>query len=340
MSQRITLAHSLAAASRANNQEGAGPGLLPTDLLLAINDIATACKALSNLVNRGELAGVLGSAESENVQGEQQKKLDIIANDVFIESTVWTGRFAGLASEEMDHMYPIPADFPRGDYLVTFDPLDGSSNIDVNGSVGTIFSILKHSGSAAPGDDDFLQSGATQVCAGYCLYSSASMLVLTIGSGVAGYTLDNAVGEFILTHPNMQIPAATSEYAINASNARHWEEPVKRYIDELQAGVTGPRERNFNMRWAGSMVGDLHRVLCRGGIFLYPLDAKMINSGKAGKLRLLYEANPMGLLIEQAGGKASTGREPILEISPDSLHQRVPVIMGSAEEVDRLVSYH
>ncbi len=305
-----------------------------------LNDVATACKKISLLVNNGELAGVLGTAGSENVQGEQQKKLDIISNDVFIDTNIWTGRLAGLASEEMDDMYPIPAEYPVGQYLVTFDPLDGSSNIDVNGSVGTIFSILRHQEDKPASNDSFLQAGLEQVCAGYCLYSSASMLVLTTGNGVAGFTLDQSIGEFILTHPDMKIPADTQEYAINASNARHWEEPVKRYIDEVVAGTEGPREQNFNMRWAGSMVGDLHRVLCRGGVFLYPMDAKMAASGKEGKLRLLYEANPMGLLVEQAGGLASTGREPILEIRPDSLHQRVPVIMGSKNEVQRIVDYH
>lgn len=305
-----------------------------------LNDLATACKKISLLVNNGELAGVLGAAGSENVQGEEQKKLDIISNDVFIDTNIWTGRLAGMASEEMDDMYPIPAEYPAGRYLVTFDPLDGSSNIDVNGSVGTIFSILKHKGDKPAENSSFLQAGMEQVCAGYCLYSSASMLVLTTGNGVAGFTLDQSIGEFILTHPNMTIPEDTQEYAINASNARHWEAPVKRYIDEVVAGAEGPREQNFNMRWAGSMVGDLHRVLCRGGVFLYPMDAKMAAAGKEGKLRLLYEANPMGLLVEQAGGLASTGREPILEIKPGHLHQRVPVIMGSKNEVQRIVDYH
>lgn len=310
------------------------------DFAALLNDVATACKKISLLVNNGELAGVLGTAGSENVQGEQQKKLDIISNDVFIDTIVWTGRLAGMASEEMDDMYPIPSEYPTGRYLITFDPLDGSSNIDVNGSVGTIFSILQHQGDEPATNDSFLQSGMKQVCAGYCLYSSASMLVLSIGNGVAGFTLDQSIGEFVLTHPDMKIPEDTQEYAINASNARHWQAPVKRYIDEVNAGAEGPREQNFNMRWAGSMVGDLHRVLCRGGVFLYPMDAKMAASGKEGKLRLLYEASPMGLLVEQAGGLASTGRERILDIQPSHLHQRVPVIMGSKNEVQRIVDYH
>lgn len=303
-------------------------------------DVAKACIELSDLVRRGELAGVLGAAGQENVQGEQQKKLDVIANDVFIELTESTGRLAGLASEEMDNHYPIPEKFERGKYLLTFDPLDGSSNIDVNGSTGTIFSITEHTAGSAPVDADFLQSGRKQVCAGYCLYSSASMLVLTLGNGVAGFTLDNSQNAFVLTHPNMQVPVATNEFAINAAYSEHWQAPVKQYITECVLGDAGPIGKAFNMRWAGSMVGDIHRILCRGGIFLYPLDARMLSSGKEGKLRLLYEANPMGMLIEQAGGVAHTGLVSILDIEPSNLHQRVPVIMGSKEEVERVVAYH
>ncbi len=305
-----------------------------------LSDVATACKRLSNLVRLGELAGVLGAAGQENVQGEEQKKLDVIANEVFIDSLQRSGYLAGIASEEMDAHYPIPANYSRGDYLLAFDPLDGSSNIDVNGSTGTIFSITRHSGDGAPTDADFLQSGLSQVCSGYCLYSSASMLLLTTGHGVSGFTLDNREGEFILTHPEIKVPRTTREYAINSAYARHWLAPEKRYVEECLAGVEGPREKDFNMRWAGSMVGDVHRILCRGGVFMYPMDARLQADGKAGKLRLLYEANPMGWLMEQAGGMAHTGTQPILSIQPDSLHQRVPVIMGSAEEVERLIGYH
>ena len=311
-----------------------------SELTALLGDVATACKRLSHLVRMGELAGVLGAAGQENVQGEDQKKLDIIANEVFIDSMQRSGLLAGVASEEMDSHYPIPSQYKRGDYLLAFDPLDGSSNIDVNGSTGTIFSITRHAGKDAPTDADFLKSGREQVCAGYCLYSSASMLVLTTGQGVAGFTLDNSVGEFILSHPDITVPDSTSEYAINSSYSRHWLAPEKRYIDECNAGVDGPRGRNFNMRWAGSMVGDVHRILCRGGVFIYPLDARLKADGKEGKLRLLYEANPMGMLIEQAGGMAHTGTQPILDIEPYTLHQRVPVIMGSAEEVTRLAEYH
>lgn len=310
------------------------------DLASLLDAVNAACRQLSDLVRRGEMAGVLGAAGQENVQGEEQKKLDIIANDVFIEATEWTGQLAALASEEMDNHYPIGAQYKRGDFLMTFDPLDGSSNIDVNGATGTIFSITRFTDDGVPNDEAFLQSGREQVCAGYCLYSSATMMVLTLGDGVAGFTLDNSVGEFVLTHPNMTVPKATNEFAINAAYSAHWQAPVKRYIDECIAGLDGVREKAFNMRWAGSMVGDIHRILCRGGVFLYPLDARMIAKGTAGKLRLLYEANPMGLLIEQAGGMAHTGVQPILDIQPDNLHQRVPVIMGSSEEVQRLIEYH
>jgi len=313
---------------------------LGDEFLGLMDDIASACKRLSALVQDGALAGVLGAAGQENVQGEDQKKLDIIANDVFIETIQASGTLAAIASEEMDTHYPIPDQYPRGEYLLAFDPLDGSSNIDVNGSTGTIFSITRHSGDATPKDTDFLQTGRRQVCAGYCLYSSASMLILTVGDGVAGFTLDSRIGEFLLTHPDMTIPASTSEYAINSAYTRHWFAPEKRYIEECNLGTDGARGRNFNMRWAGSMVGDIHRILCRGGVFLYPMDAKLAAAGKTGKLRLMYEANPMGWLVEQAGGLAHTGVMPILDITPNELHQRVPVIMGSSEEVDRIVSYH
>jgi len=305
-----------------------------------LNDVATACKRLSNLVRRGELAGVLGAAGQANVQGEDQKKLDVIANEVFIESLERSGHLGAIASEEMDHHYPIPARYPRGDYLLAFDPLDGSSNIDVNGATGTIFSITRCDADSVPDDASFLQRGRAQVCAGYCLYSSASMLVLTTGNGVDGFTLDNASGEFLLTHPGMRVPEATAEFSINAAYRRHWHAPVKTYIDECLAGVEGPRGKDFNMRWAGSMVGDVHRLLCRGGVFLYPMDRKLEAAGKQGKLRLLYEASPMAMLIEQAGGLAHTGHEPILDMQPQSLHQRVPVLLGAREEVERLVALH
>ena len=304
-----------------------------------ISDIIIACKQIAHDVNKGELIGVLGSAGSENVQGETQKKLDIITNEVFIKSTEWGGHLAAMASEEMDDVYPIPAKYPKGKYLVVFDPLDGSSNIDVNISVGTIFSILRApKGVANPTAADFLQSGTTQVCAGYALYGPATMLVISTGHGVNGFTLDNDIGEFMLTHQNMGIPADTVEFAINSSNERFWEKPVQRYVEECVAGKTGPRGINFNMRWVASMVAEVHRILTRGGVFLYPKDTK--DPTKAGKLRLLYEANPMSFIVEQAGGMASSGYERIMDIKPSDLHQRVPVILGSKNEVARIVRYH
>ncbi len=310
------------------------------DFTALLNDVCTACKNISNAVNQGDLIGVLGTAGSENVQGETQKKLDIISNEMVMDATNWGGHLAGMASEEMDEVSPIPAEYPRGKYLLVFDPLDGSSNIDVNISVGTIFSIMRApEGVTDAKAEDFLQPGTEQVCGGYALYGPSTMMVITTGQGVNGFTLDQNVGEFILTHPNMQIPEDTSEFAINASNSRFWEEPVKRYVDECLAGTEGgAREKNFNMRWVASMVAEVHRILTRGGIFMYPKDTK--DPAKAGKLRLLYEANPMSMIVEQAGGLSSTGRERILEIKPTGLHQRVPVILGSKNEVERVLSYH
>ena len=304
-----------------------------------ISDIVIACKQIAHDVNKGALIGVLGSAGSENVQGETQKKLDIITNEIFIKSNEWAGHLAAMASEEMDDIYHIPARYPKGKYLLVFDPLDGSSNIDVNISVGTIFSILRApKGIENPTAEDFLQPGATQVCAGYALYGPSAMLVITSGHGVNGFTLDSDIGEFMLTHPNMAIPADTLEFAINASNERFWEKPVQRYVDECIAGKNGPRGINFNMRWVASMVAEVHRILIRGGVFMYPKDTK--DPGKAGKLRLLYEANPMGWIVEQAGGAITNGKQRVLDIQPGKLHERVSVILGSKNEVERVTRYH
>lgn len=309
------------------------------DFTSLLNDIVTACKGISHLVNRGALAGALGSADSENVQGEVQKKLDIISNSILIDSLEWTGHLAAMASEEMEDILPIPSQYPRGKYLLLFDPLDGSSNIDINISVGTIFSILRcPEGVAKPIVDDFLQPGTEQVCAGYALYGPSTMLVLTTGHGVNGFTLDQGIGEFVLTHPDMNIPKSTEEFAINMSNQRFWEPPVQKYIDECLRGNEGPRGKNFNMRWVASMVGEVHRILTRGGIFMYPSDSK--EPVKPGKLRLMYEANPMSFIVEQAGGSSSTGRDRIMNLQPQGLHQRVPVVLGSREEVDQVVQYH
>jgi fructose-1,6-bisphosphatase I len=311
------------------------------DFTSLLNDVVTACKVISNAVNQGALVGVLGTAGSENVQGETQKKLDIISNDVMLKSNEWAGHLAAMASEEMEELYPIPGQYPKGKYLMVFDPLDGSSNIDVNISIGTIFSILRCPDSVTdPTEQDFLQPGTKQVCAGFALYGPTTMMVLTTGNGVNGFTLDRNVGEFVLTHPNMTIPEDTTEFAINASNMRFWEQPVKRYMDECLAGKTGPREKDFNMRWVASMVAEVYRILTRGGLFMYPLDSKMKEKGQGGKLRLMYEANPMSFIVEQAGGASSTGRQRIMDIEPEQLHQRVPVILGSKNEVEQVVRYY
>lgn len=313
-----------------------------------ILDVALACKAIARSVTFGELGGVLGNHAADqggsvNVQGETQKKLDVLSNEVFTRFNEWGGHLAGMASEEMDEPYQIPAQYPRGKYLLVFDPLDGSSNIDINVSVGSIFSVLRAPDNAvASGRDlteaDFLQSGATQVAAGYALYGPTTMLILTVGNGVAGFTLDPNLGEFMLTHPNIKVPVDTQEFAINASNSRFWEPPVKRYVDECLAGKTGPRGKDFNMRWIASMVAEAHRILMRGGVFMYPRDTK--DPAKPGRLRLLYEANPVGFIMEQAGGRASTGRQPMLEVQPTSLHQRIGLVFGSKSEVERIERYH
>ncbi len=306
-----------------------------------LNDIAISCKKISDLVEKGDLIGVLGAAGSENVQGEEQKKMDIITNEVMIEALESNGHVAAMASEEMDDVYNLPAGKVRGNYMVTFDPLDGSSNMDVNVSVGTIFSILK-----APEqketytDKDFMQPGTTQVAAGYCLYGPSTLMVLTTGNGVQMFTLNKDFGEFIMTRDGVQIPEDTKEFAINMSNQRFWEAPVKRYIDECVAGTTGARDKDFNMRWVASMVAEVHRILTRGGIFMYPIDEKIKKAGNAGKLRLMYEANPMAFVVEQAGGLCDTGRGRIMEIQPTELHQRVPVVLGSKNEVQRVIDYH
>lgn len=314
------------------------------DFNALILDVALACKAIAKAVAFGELGGMYGNHAADeggsvNVQGETQKKLDVLSNQLFIHMNEWAGHLAGMASEEMDDPYQIPKQFPRGKYLLVFDPLDGSSNIDVNVSVGSIFSILR---GADKGKDvteaDFLQPGTQQVAAGYALYGPTTMLILTVGNGVSGFTLDPTLGEFMLTHPNLKVPAQTQEFAINASNSRFWEAPVKRYVDECLAGKTGPRGKDFNMRWIASMVAEAHRILMRGGVFMYPRDTK--DPSKPGRLRLLYEANPIGFIMEQAGGRASTGQVPMLSVQPTGLHQRIGLVFGSKEEVERIERYH
>ena len=304
-----------------------------------LNAVATAVKIISNQVGRGALAGTLGSAEMENVQGEVQKKLDLISNEVMVGETEWTGHLAAIASEEMEDICPVVPAGRRGKYLLVFDPLDGSSNIDANISVGTIFSILRSPDPGAePRVEHFLQPGTAQVCAGFALYGPSTMLILTTGDGVDGFTLDRDIGAFVLTHPRLRIPEDCGEFAINASNERFWEPPVRRYIQECLAGSTGPRGRDFNMRWIASLVAETYRILTRGGVFLYPRDSK--EPARPGRLRLLYECNPIAFIVEQAGGGASTGRERVMEIQPASLHQRVPLILGSRNEVERIERYH
>ena len=336
MSSKISLTRYLVEQQRQD-------GHIPPELRLLLEVVARACKSISQAVNKGALGGVLGTAGSENIQGEVQKKLDIIANEVLIEANEWGGHLAAMASEEMDGIYVVPNRYPQGEYLLLFDPLDGSSNIDVNVSIGTIFSVLKkpeagQSGQAAVSEADFLQAGNQQVAAGYCVYGPQTTLVLTVGDGVAMFTLDREQGSFVLTEENVQIPEDTQEFAINMSNMRHWDEPVKRYIDECLQGTVGPRGKNFNMRWIASMVADVHRILTRGGIFMYPWDKR--EPDKAGKLRLMYEANPMSWLIEQAGGAATNGKQRIMDLQPSKLHERVSVVLGSKNEVERVTSYH
>ena len=311
-----------------------------------ILDVANACKAIAKSVAYGELSGLYGAhagGGSVNVQGEEQKKLDVLSNDIFIATTQWAGNVAALASEEMDEPLPIPAQYPKGHYLLVFDPLDGSSNIDVNVSVGSIFSILRAPDEVATEAravvvDDFLQPGAEQVAAGYAVYGPVTMLVLTVGNGVHGFTLDPMLGEFKLTHRDMRVAEDTHEFAINASNSRFWEAPIRRYVDECLAGKTGPRGKDFNMRWIASMVAEAHRILMRGGVFMYPRDSK--DPSKPGRLRLLYEANPIAFIMEQAGGRCSTGERPMLGVTPTSLHQRIGLVFGSKNEVERIECYH
>ena len=314
-------------------------GTVPEELRLLLEVVARACKTIGHSVGKGALGNILGSNATENVQGEVQKKLDILSNEILLESNEWGGHLSAMASEEMETIHPISKTYPHGSYLLLFDPLDGSSNIDVNVSIGTIFSVLKMPEDKTDADEkDFLQPGRQQIAAGYALYGPQTLLVLTTGRGVHCFTLDREMGSWVLTQANMRIPEDTSEYAINASNARRWFPPVKRYFEEMQAGKKGPLKKDFNMRWVASMVTDMHRILNRGGIFMYPADERNIEQG--GRIRLLYEANPMAFIVEQAGGAATNGLIPMLDVVPEKLHQRVPVFLGSKNEVDRITRYH
>lgn len=308
----------------------------PLELILLIRTLLAGCKEISFRVSQGSLAGVLGSLLSENVQGETQKKLDVISNQILKDILRESGYVKAISSEEEDD---VVACNPEGKYLVSFDPLDGSSNTDINSLIGTIFSIT-HAPQWMEADDPsaFLQPGTQMVAAGYVLYGPSTMLAMTTGRGTHLYTLDKTHGGFLLTEANIQMEENTKEFAINSSNQRHWEEPMQNYVSDLLLGDEGPRGKNYNMRWVGAMVGDIHRLLCRGGIFAYPFDKR--NPKIPGKLRLLYEANPMSFLIEQAGGASSTGDKRILEVMPTEIHQRVPVIMGSKEEVETCLTYY
>ena len=307
----------------------------PADLRDLVKRVAAACCVIGRTVNASAINDLQGALEQENVQGEVQKKLDVIANDTMLEEDRWGGHVAALVSEEMDEVHQLTG--PRGPYLLIFDPIDGSSNVDVNGVVGTIFSILK---TDVPTGDvaaaTVLQPGTQQVAAGYAIYGPQTTLVMTLGDGVYVFSLDPASDTWLMTRERIAIPAATQEFAINMSNMRHWQAPVRRYVEECLAGKTGPRGVDFNMRWLASMVGDVHRIMTRGGIFMYPVDSRK----GIGKLRLMYEANPIAMLVEQAGGAATDGEHRILDIAPNALHQRVGVVLGSREEVERVAQYH
>lgn len=301
-----------------------------------IGDISRVATQINRLLRQGALADIQGEAGNQNVQGEEQKKLDVIANDLLMDALTQNTACAGVASEEMDNAVAANA---GGALLALFDPLDGSSNIDINMPVGTIFSILPYNNQGHTATDaDFLQAGTAQLAAGYVLYGTSTVMALTLGNGVAMFSLDTQSNQFVLIQQNISIDADTKEYAVNASNYRHWLPAMQRYVDELVAGKTGARGKDYNMRWVAAMVGDVHRILCRGGVFSYPFDTKDPN--KAGKLRLMYEANPMALLIEQAGGKATDATQRILDITPISIHQRVPVVLGAKNEVDYIKQLH
>ena len=314
-------------------------GLIPGELRLLLEVVARACKRISQAVGKGALTNSLGDVGTQNVQGEKQMKLDVIANDTLLEANQWGGQLAAIASEEMDQPFTIPDRYPKGEFLLLFDPLDGSSNIDINSVVGTIFSVLRApEGVKEPSEKDFLRPGSEQVAAGYAIYGPSTMLVMTVGDGVAAFTLDREIGAWYLTERGYRVPEATQEFAINMSNRRHWYPPVRKYIDELLDGKTGPRGKDYNMRWIAALVAEIHRIMNRGGVFMYPADLR--TPDRPGRLRLLYEANPMAMLMEQAGGAATDGRQRILDIQPTSLHQRVPLFIGAKEEVEQVTKYH
>jgi fructose-1,6-bisphosphatase I/sedoheptulose-1,7-bisphosphatase/fructose-1,6-bisphosphatase I len=302
-------------------------------------DVAAAVKAISSVTGKGALGGAHGRTGTVSAQGEEQHRLDVVADEIMIDHCAWSGQVAGMVSEENEVPIPIAPGSHRGGHLLLFDPLDGSSNIEVNAPVGTIFSVLRHRcHGAGPTADDFLQPGAEQVAAGYAIYGPSTMMILTIGKGTHGFTLDREIGNFVLTHPDLRIPAETAEFAINTSNERFWQPPIRRYVAECKAGAAGGRGRDFNMRWIASMVADVHRILLRGGIYMNPQDTR--DRTRAGRLRLLYAANPVAFIVEQAGGAATTGCGRVLDVTPESLHQRAPLIFGSCGEIERIERYH
>jgi fructose-1,6-bisphosphatase len=311
----------------------------PDGLREVVAALAGACERIAAAVSQGALADLHGAAGGDNLHGEAQQKLDLFADRCIAEALAKSSCVAAWASEENLLPTESASHAGTGEYLVVFDPLDGSSNIEANISVGTIFSVLRHPfRGTPPGEAGFLQPGRRQVAAGYAVYGPATVLVLSCGQGVAAFTLDPRERDWHLTRERVDLDAKAREFAINASNQRFWEKPVQRYVAECLAGEQGPRAANFNMRWVASLVAEVHRIFSRGGVFLYPRDTR--EPRKPGRLRLLYEAAPMAFLVEQAGGSAVTGTQALLDIVPDTLHQKVPVILGSRDEVARIVRYH
>jgi fructose-1,6-bisphosphatase I len=313
----------------------AGDDAQRVDIAATVAALAGVCRSLAQLIGAGALAGALGATRGDHGGGDVQKAIDVIANDMIVKA-LSEAPVAALASEELDDPILLVPDAPL---LVAVDPLDGSSNIDTNVSVGTIFSVLPAPPAGGPLDAAaFLQPGMHQLAAGYALYGPQTAFVITLGCGTHVFTLDRPSGQFHLTGYEVRVPTRTREFAINASNHRHWDEPIRIYVDDCLKGTEGPRGEDFNMRWIASMVAEAHRVLARGGIYMYPGDVR--DGYRHGRLRLIYEANPIAWLIEQAGGRASTGVERILAIQPVAIHQRVPLLFGSCDEVARLDRYH
>jgi fructose-1,6-bisphosphatase I len=303
------------------------------DLSSVVKDIVASCVDIAHTLSRSTIEGLTGAVAQVNSSGETQKQLDLLSNQILKDKLALNKSVKYIASEEEDN---VVCAAPKGKFAVAFDPLDGSTNIDVNGAVGTIFSVLPALDSASP-EASLLQSGSRQLCAGYVLYGPATQLVITFGNGTYVFTLNTDANLFMLTHQRASIAKETSEFAVNMANTRHWKREFSNYIQHLLDGCSGPRQKRYNMRWAGAMVADIHRVICRGGIFLYPSDTRAKLA--SGKLRLIYEANPMALIIENCGGSAFNESTSLLSLVPTSLHQKVPVIAGSTNEVHRCLNY-